>query len=115
MSSYVRYFIEPTIQQWAAASLTTEEFADFEKAWDENSDQWDQYAANGLIEVVPIYETVYDSILMSEITIQVGDKTILLPGTSINDLYLTERYRHWHDRFAAENGPEHVQFVANVA
>ena len=115
MSSYVRYYIEPTIEQWAKQSLTAEEFADFENASEENKNQWNQYIANGLIQVVPIYETVYDPILSSEITIEAGNKTILSSGTSINDLHMTERYRYWQDRFVTENGPEHVQFVANVA
>jgi hypothetical protein len=115
MSSYVRYYIEPTIQQWAKTSLTAEEFEDFENAMKENEQLWDQYITDGLIQIVPIYDTVYDPILSSEITIEAGDKTILMPGTSIEDLHTAERYKYWQNRFVEENGSEHVQFVANIA
>jgi hypothetical protein len=113
MSSYVRFYIEPTIQRWAK-SLSAEEYADFESAWDENNRQWAQYEADGLIEIVPIYETIYNPLLSSEITVKTGDKTVLMPGTSIADLHVTERYQYWQNRFVIANGPEPVQFIANV-
>ena len=115
MSSYVRFYREPTIEQWATSSLNADELADFRAAYEQNNNQWKQYADAGLITIEPIYSTVPDTVLGESVQVQVGNKVVLAPGTSISDLHMTERYRYWLDLFTESNGPDPVQFVANVA
>jgi hypothetical protein len=115
MSSYVRFFRQPTIVEWAQSSLNADELADFNTALQENNAQWNQYTVNGLITTEPIYETINDPELGEPIQVQVGDKVVLAPTTSVSELHMTDRYQYWLDRFTEINGPDPVQFVANIA
>lgn len=114
MSSYVRYYREPTIEQWAQNSLTAEELVDFNTALQENNSLWNQYITNGLISIEPIYDTVNDQELNEPLQVKIGEKVVLGPTTSISNLHMADRYRYWLDRFYEENGPDPVQFVANI-
>jgi hypothetical protein len=115
MSSYVRLYRQPTIDQWAQSSLTADELANFNAALQENNSKWSQYVVNGLITIEPIYETVNDQELGEPLQVQVGDKVVLAPTTSVSDLTMADSYKFWLDRFYQENGPDPVQFVANIA
>ena len=115
MSSYVRFYRQPTIQEWAQSVLSPTELDDFQTAFQENSLLWEQYKQSGLITVEPIYENLVDSILETSIEVQVGEKVVSSDGTSVAQIQMTERYQYWLDRFTQDNGPDPVQFVANIA
>ena len=115
MSSYTRFYRQPTIEQWAQNSLTPSELVDFNAALQDNNSKWNQYVVDGLITIEPIYETVNNQELGEPVQVRVGDKVVLAPTTSVSDLTMADNYRYWLDRFYEENGPDPVQFVANIA
>jgi hypothetical protein len=115
MSSYVRYYRQPTIQQWAQNSLNENELVNFLAAIEENNNLWNQYKVNGYISIEPIYENVTMSISTEPVQIQIGEKVILNTNISESDLKMADSYKPWLDRFYQENGADPVQFVANIA
>jgi hypothetical protein len=115
MSRYVRFYKEPTIDEWAKASLSPSELIDFQNSFEENHQIWRQYTDNGLISVEPIYETFLHPILGEYIEVLVGEQVIIAPETSVSSLHIAERYQYWLNRYTQDTGSDFVQFVANVA
>ena len=115
MNAYVRFYRQLSIEDWAKMVLSPEELIDFQTSLEENQQLWQQYKDTGLITVEPIYETFSISALSDSVQLQVGEKVVLSPTTSTSNLVIADRYRYWLDRFYEENGPDPVQFVANIA
>ena len=90
----------PTINAWAFASLTDEEYLDFVHAFETNTKLWLDYQAAGLIkERIDITESFYSNILQEHIDVIVGEKIILSEGVTVNDLHVYPRFGYWLEEY----------------
>ena len=107
MTTIVKYYAAETLVDWANRTLSESELLEFNTAFTLNHTQWAEYMSQNLASVEPIYQDVYISELNETVSVQVGERTRLAPGVTIEDIALEETWRPWLDRYISEvNAPE---------
>ena len=108
MTTIVKYYPAESMDDWAKRTLTSSELAAFNTAFTLNHARWDGYVTQNLVSVEPIYQDVYVPVLNETVSTQVGDRTTLAPGVTLEDITLDETWRPWLDRYIAETNPPGV-------
>jgi len=104
MTDKIVYYADETkknIDQWAETTLTPDEFLNFQESKQRNDALWNSF----IDRIDPLYETVYSSILNSNITARVGFTLVLKNGitreyTDTNGIL--PEWDYWRKRYTAE-------------
>lgn len=91
-----------TIREWAQSVLTAEELDNFYEAEQRNLALIKHYIDTGLMQQESIVETVYIPSVDKNITVPVGQKTVLAPGVTILDIPIDPEFGSWHARYASD-------------
>ena len=91
-----------TIRDWAVATLTTDELDEYLQAESRNNTLMQSYIDTGLMTQEAVIETVFVSAVGQNITVPVGQKTVLAPGVTILDIPIDPEFGAWHTRYTSD-------------
>jgi len=107
MTTIVKKYANESLHDWANRTLTPTELDSFNAAFDANTARWQNYVDQGMISVNPFMQEVYISALNETVSVQIGDKTIISPEYTLEDVTLAPEWKPWLDRYLSEvNAPE---------
>ena len=91
-----------SIRDWASNTLSGAELEEYLEDETRNNTLMERYARAGLISQVPIQETVFVQAVGQNITLTVGQKTILAPGVTVLDIPIDPEFGAWHARYTSD-------------
>lgn len=95
------------IHDWAVRTLDQEELEQFLEAEKRNLKLTQSYLEHGLMRQESIKENIYLPKHGTEVTIQIGTRTVLSPGVTILDIPIDPEYGAWNARYAADPNINH--------
>ena len=90
------------ISDWAKATLSPDEYAEFKEAERRNNNLMLEYQNAGLIQMNSIKETCWSNILNEEVILTTGLEIMLSPGVTILDIPIDPEWGMWEARYAAD-------------
>jgi hypothetical protein len=91
-----------TIRDWAHSVLTLDELDEYLTAESRNNALMQSYTDAGLMTQETILETVFVSAVGQNITVPVGQKTVLAPGVTVLDIPIDPEFGAWHARYTSD-------------
>ncbi len=98
----ITYTDVKTILDWAQENLSPTEMTQFNAAYQANTNLFNTYQSQNLIEYEKVTSQTYLPSLNQTIDVVVGEKTILAPGVTVDQIPMHPDYIQYYNRWSAD-------------